>query len=642
LISITNHIQTKSDLFEARAPAVRKLIISFEEFYKSIELILADIKNTMIYIKPSFDESTIEIKKKTTDSKTETTTVLSHLVFKITNEEIEELSKLNENISTAQREVKVIGKFFQKIETLLCYLILLFKNDEEIIFPLAGHIDECSRIIRKYCSIHIIYKISYGKNFMSKLKVAVKRVIDLLSTTKLALNSPKQFFNEFKEKYSDLLYLLFESYVNIKVKSKTQKLPDPIEKAINEALDSILSAWKNEDIKEIEEDEIEKGQLELFKDKLMQLKGEQIYETKISFEDYFENLENKGPGLAERIKDLHNDNKSKQEEDEDDTDNNETSVAYLVNPNSKLKEKKKKKKKQSLDDKSTKKKDEKTKLGDKINQLIKEDHNKEIIPIDSHKNTESISEKSENESIVYLVPPNNFKDEQTSPLAEQIKKLNQKNKSDEEYSVDSLPVLPKSSSPSSSSFRESDNSPIPIISHKLNDYSGTVSSDNGSSHFNNDIDIDSLENSQYFNQKKSRIESTSNKSINKNDNQKETSFIDENNSSSSILTSVIPINNQINNENEIKEEKPKKKKKKNKEKKTINHLINQNIDKKEEETNDIKMKNTQKRYDEAKQSDNNQNEKKLNLAERLKKMNETKETEEKEDKEPSPTSSISS
>lgn len=142
-------------------------------------------------------------------------------------------------------QVKETARLFQHIETILSYGVLIFKNEDDILNPLLDYVDECTKILEKYAALHPLYKILLGKNYLSNLKVVAKKMIDLLKNSKLIVNSPKEFLNELKQKYPNLIYILCESFLNDKLKQKLEFLPDGLENAINNSMDKALSRFKD-------------------------------------------------------------------------------------------------------------------------------------------------------------------------------------------------------------------------------------------------------------------------------------------------------------------------------------------------------------------------------------------------------------
>lgn len=225
-LSITQKIRTKLSKFENQSQIVERTINSFEKFFSSVEKIDDNFENLKFEKANSRAYSSNE-----DDIKVESRPLLA--------------AEIADKQMTAFEEVTTIGRIFQHLETILFYGVLLFKNEDEVLNPILDNIDECTRIIDKFSDLHPLYKILCGVNYLSKLKVLVKKIIDLLDETKLKFNSPKEFLTEFKQRYPDLLYLICESYINDHVKDKIEFLPDSIENALNDAMDSALSKFKN-------------------------------------------------------------------------------------------------------------------------------------------------------------------------------------------------------------------------------------------------------------------------------------------------------------------------------------------------------------------------------------------------------------
>lgn len=154
------------------------------------------------------------------------------------------LNAVDMSSQSAYEEVNKMGRIFQHLETILAYGILLFSNEDEILNPLLDHVDECTRILEKFASLHPVYKILCGTNYLSKIKVVIKKIVDLLDNSKLKFNSPKEFLTELRQRYPGLLYLLCESFLNDKLKKKLEFLPDSLENKLNDALDNTLSKFK--------------------------------------------------------------------------------------------------------------------------------------------------------------------------------------------------------------------------------------------------------------------------------------------------------------------------------------------------------------------------------------------------------------
>lgn len=154
-------------------------------------------------------------------------------------------SQIADESASAYEQITQVGRIFQHLETILAYGILIFSNEDEILNPVLDNVDECTRILDKFNGLHPLYKILCGKNYLSKLKVAVKNIIHILDNSKLKVNSPREFLTELRQRYPDLLYLLCESFLNDTLKKKLEFLPDPLENALNDALNGALNKFKN-------------------------------------------------------------------------------------------------------------------------------------------------------------------------------------------------------------------------------------------------------------------------------------------------------------------------------------------------------------------------------------------------------------
>jgi hypothetical protein len=143
--------------------------------------------------------------------------------------------------SNTVKEVGLIGKMMQNIEFIITYGILALKNEDDVLQPLTGHIDECTQILDKYSRLHPLYKLVCGVNYMSKLRVYVNKIVDLLKNSKLKLNSPADFIHEVKERYPDLLRLLADDIINENFKKHiTDKLPEGVGNVLDGAMKNIF------------------------------------------------------------------------------------------------------------------------------------------------------------------------------------------------------------------------------------------------------------------------------------------------------------------------------------------------------------------------------------------------------------------
>lgn len=154
-------------------------------------------------------------------------------------------AQLESGADNAFEEISQVAKIFQHIETILSYGILAFKNEDDILGPLLDHVDECSRILEKFAALHPLYQVLLGKNYLSNLKVVVKKMFYLLKQSKLKFNSPREFLSEVKKQYPDLVYVLCKDLLDDKLKKKLEFLPDNLEDALGGVIDGALDKFKD-------------------------------------------------------------------------------------------------------------------------------------------------------------------------------------------------------------------------------------------------------------------------------------------------------------------------------------------------------------------------------------------------------------
>jgi hypothetical protein len=264
LLTLTEKILAKSEEFGPSGAPIRKLVHSYERFYKSMYRLNDDLEKLAKPMASVKDErglgektaSRVEINYQLESEKSPSKiqNLVSHVVAPAGIKlelataagtgmvvRYDRSSNLAPENTEVFRQIERIGRLFQQLELLLSCLIFGYKNEEEIIYPLCGHIDECTRIIEKYIRLHIAYKLVYGPAFLSKLKVTFKRAEDLMETSKLRVDSTRVMANELKLKYPELLCFLYETFLNVKIKAKLESLPDPVESELEKALKKILS-----------------------------------------------------------------------------------------------------------------------------------------------------------------------------------------------------------------------------------------------------------------------------------------------------------------------------------------------------------------------------------------------------------------
>lgn len=264
LLDLTELIQDKVNLFGAHAAAIRKLIFSFDRFYKSIIRLTDDYEKTFKNFKPDHKRGTDSARSSVdvnyqlnTNQNSPLKNIIAQVVSPVSSvatvEQIivrydRKLVQMPDSMQ-AFRQIELMGRCIQQLELVLFSLILVIKTHEDVIYPLSGHLDECTRIIEKYIRLNVIYKLVYGAAFLSKLKPTFKRIEELMeqqqttsatATTKFKLNSSEFVLSEFEHSYAELLYLLDESFVNVKIKAKLESQPDPLQSEISRVLEKLL------------------------------------------------------------------------------------------------------------------------------------------------------------------------------------------------------------------------------------------------------------------------------------------------------------------------------------------------------------------------------------------------------------------
>jgi hypothetical protein len=233
-LTITEKIRTKLSKFENKSPIVERTMNSFEKFFKSVEQI--DDNFETLKVNQPRQTTTATLTSDPNNEPTSDTEIVSAPL--LLSAQI-----IDRQVSTHE-EISSMGRLFQHLETILTYGILIFENEDEILNPLLDHVDECTRILDKFNELHPLYKILCGKNYLSKMKVVIKKIIKLLDESDLKFNSPKEFLAEFKKTYPNLLYLICDSIIKDKIKNKFGSMSDPIDSVMSNALDGALNKFK--------------------------------------------------------------------------------------------------------------------------------------------------------------------------------------------------------------------------------------------------------------------------------------------------------------------------------------------------------------------------------------------------------------
>lgn len=201
LLAITDQIKTQTSKFENHSAIVERTCSSFEKFFGHVERI---------------------------DNHSQTKPLLC---------------QSEGDAGSVLDQVNIVGEFFQQLEVILSYGVLIFSNEEKVLNPILDQVDEGSKILDKYFNLHIVYKILLGANYLSQLKGLIKKIFALLETSNLKINSPEDFVNEVKDRYPNLLYLICEKLTD-DLKNKLNVLPAPISNALDGAVNGAISKMK--------------------------------------------------------------------------------------------------------------------------------------------------------------------------------------------------------------------------------------------------------------------------------------------------------------------------------------------------------------------------------------------------------------
>lgn len=144
------------------------------------------------------------------------------------------------------KEIGIIGKMMQNIELILTYGILALKNEDDVLQPLSDHVDECTKILDKYSQLHPLYKLVCGGNYLSKLRVFINKIVNLLKNSQLKLNSPEEFLGEVKQRYPELLRMLADDLIKDTInKHIADKLPEGVDNLLDNAVNSIFGKFNS-------------------------------------------------------------------------------------------------------------------------------------------------------------------------------------------------------------------------------------------------------------------------------------------------------------------------------------------------------------------------------------------------------------
>jgi hypothetical protein len=239
LLKITKDIRTNPSLFSS-SNALRRLINSFSSVYESIQILINGIDG--VKINSNADNTQNKELRKSINK------VDSNLSQEDYQDE-DDLKNLKADNSALQednsfKQIEAIGVFFQKLEAVLFYLIISFKDDELLLYPLAGHLEECSRIIDIYCSLHSVYKFYYGFNYLNRIKLITKKIIDLLfETRRFEFSQPSEIIAEMRLGFFKLLNILYSNSRDFQILNQNEQ--ENLKQFVDETLDKLLDKFSS-------------------------------------------------------------------------------------------------------------------------------------------------------------------------------------------------------------------------------------------------------------------------------------------------------------------------------------------------------------------------------------------------------------
>ncbi|CAF2471886.1 unnamed protein product [Rotaria sp. Silwood2] len=228
-LEMTTKIHRKISKFGTKAPVVEKALTSFERFYQAAN---------------KLDDNLIQKHGRQLAAQADAATNSDEPALASSNSVDIDLTRsdaIQVAASNTVKEVGIIGKMMQNIELILTYGILALKNEDDVLQPLSNNVDECTQILEKYSQLHPLYKIICGSNYLSKLRVLINKIVDLLKNSKLKLNSPEEFLQEVKQRYPELLRMLADDIIQDTFKKHiADKLPEGVDDILDSGIKNIF------------------------------------------------------------------------------------------------------------------------------------------------------------------------------------------------------------------------------------------------------------------------------------------------------------------------------------------------------------------------------------------------------------------
>ncbi|CAF0882962.1 unnamed protein product [Adineta steineri] len=236
-LEMTSKIHRKISKFGTKAPVVEKALTSFQHFYQAANKVDDNL------IQKHGSEVALQADAAAAVDPTGEPLLASNNPDNI---DLSRSDAVQVSATNTVKEIGAIGHMMQNIELVLTYGILALKNEDEVLQPLSNHIDECTQILEKFSALHPLYKVICGSNYLSKLRVYISKIVDLLKNSNLKLNSPEEFIKEIKDRYPELLRLLADDIIQDKIKKHLgDKLPEGVENVLNDAAKNIFGKFSS-------------------------------------------------------------------------------------------------------------------------------------------------------------------------------------------------------------------------------------------------------------------------------------------------------------------------------------------------------------------------------------------------------------
>lgn len=211
LLTLTKKINKNLPKFEKKELVIRKIYFSFEQVNKSLAKVNQDLDNIS--------------QKKPTDE----------INFRKTN-----ISWI-ENI---KKDLNFTQNFIEDLETIIFFLIFYFENHEGILYPLSHHLNEISRMLEKYLKYHIVFRTTYGNNYLNQIKSIVNQIIKLFEDDLAEIKSHTFVLNELRRRYLDMVFL--EEIESLRKNDTTRpKLMIDVQPEIDMIFNIVIEEFRN-------------------------------------------------------------------------------------------------------------------------------------------------------------------------------------------------------------------------------------------------------------------------------------------------------------------------------------------------------------------------------------------------------------